>query len=57
MQQLNPSEISDLIKQRIDQLEVVSQATNEGTIVSVTDGIIRIPVSYTHLTLPTIAKV
>ncbi len=42
MQQLNPSEISDLIKQRIDQLAVVSQATNEGTIVSVTDGIIRI---------------
>jgi len=42
MQQLNPSEISDLIKQRIDQLEVASQATNEGTIVSVTDGIIRI---------------
>ena len=42
MQQLNPSEISDLIKQRIDQLDVVSQATNEGTIVSVTDGIIRI---------------
>ena len=32
MQQLNPSEISDLIKQRIDQLEVASQATNEGTI-------------------------
>ena len=24
MQQLNPSEISDLIKQRIDQLEAVS---------------------------------
>ncbi|MBT5487875.1 MAG: F0F1 ATP synthase subunit alpha [Halieaceae bacterium] len=42
MQQLNPSEISDLIKQRIDQVAVVSQATNEGTIVSVTDGIIRI---------------
>src|SRR5210317_1112522 len=42
MQQLNPSEISDLIKQRIDALEVTSQATNEGTIVSVTDGIIRI---------------
>ena len=31
-----------MIKQRIDQLEVISQATNEGTIVSVTDGIIRI---------------
>ena len=42
MQQLNPSEISDIIKQRISQLDVVSQATNEGTIVSVTDGIIRI---------------
>ena len=42
MQQLNASEISDLIKQRIDQVAVVSQATNEGTIVSVTDGIIRI---------------
>ena len=42
MQQLNPSEISDLIRQRIDALEVTSQATNEGTIVSVTDGIIRI---------------
>ena len=42
MQQLNPSEISDIIKQRISQLDVASQATNEGTIVSVTDGIIRI---------------
>ncbi len=42
MQQLNPSEISDIIRQRIDQLDVTSQATNEGTIVSVTDGIIRI---------------
>jgi F-type H+-transporting ATPase subunit alpha len=42
MQQLNPSEISDIIKQRIEQLDVSTQATNEGTIVSVTDGIIRI---------------
>jgi F-type H+-transporting ATPase subunit alpha len=42
MQQLNPSEISDIIKQRIDQLDVSSEARNEGTIVSVTDGIIRI---------------
>ena len=42
MQQLNPSEISDIIKQRIDQLDVTSEARNEGTIVSVTDGIIRI---------------
>src|SRR6056300_871287 len=42
MQQLNPSEISDIIRQRIDQLDVSSEARNEGTIVSVTDGIIRI---------------
>lgn len=42
MQQLNPSEISEIIKQRIDKLDVSVQAKNEGTIVSVADGIIRI---------------
>ena len=42
MQQLNPSEISDIIKQRIQKLDVTAQAQNEGTIVSVSDGIIRI---------------
>ena len=42
MQQLNPSEISDIIKGRIDNLNVSSEAQNEGTIVSVSDGIIRI---------------
>ena len=42
MQQLNPSEISEIIKQRIDSLEVSPEARNEGTIVSVSDGIIRI---------------
>ncbi|MFV8818891.1 F0F1 ATP synthase subunit alpha [Haliea sp. E17] len=42
MQQLNPSEISEIIKQRIEQLDVSSEARNEGTVVSVTDGIIRI---------------
>jgi len=42
MQQLNPSEISEIIKQRIDNLTVVTEAQNEGTVVSVTDGIIRI---------------
>ncbi len=42
MQQLNPSEISEIIKQRIDSLDVSAQAGNEGTIVSVSDGIIRI---------------
>ena len=42
MQQLNPSEISEIIKQRIESLDVSVQAKNEGTIVSVSDGIIRI---------------
>ncbi len=42
MQQLNPAEISEIIKQRIDQLDVATEAQNEGTIVSVSDGIIRI---------------
>ena len=40
--QLNSTEISDLIKQRIEQFDVVSEARNEGTIVAVSDGIIRV---------------
>ncbi|MFC4698773.1 F0F1 ATP synthase subunit alpha [Glaciecola siphonariae] len=40
--QLNSTEIAELIKKRIDQFEVVSEVRNEGTIVGVTDGIIRI---------------
>jgi len=42
MQQLNPSEISDLIKDRIESLDIASQPRNEGSIVSVSDGIIRV---------------
>jgi F-type H+-transporting ATPase subunit alpha len=42
MQQLNPSEISEIIKARIEQLDVSSEAQNEGTIVSVSDGIVLI---------------
>ena len=42
MQQLNPSEISDIIKSRIESLDVKAEAQNEGTIVSVSDGIVRI---------------
>ena len=42
MQQLNPSEISEIIKKRIEQLDVSSEAQNEGTIVSVADGIVLI---------------
>lgn len=40
--QLNSTEISELIKQRIEKFDVTSEARNEGTIVSVSDGIIRI---------------
>ncbi|AWL13437.1 H(+)-transporting two-sector ATPase [Saliniradius amylolyticus] len=40
--QLNSTEIAELIKQRIEKFDVVSEARNEGTIVGVTDGIIRI---------------
>ena len=40
MQQLNPSEISEIIKERIESLDVKADAQNEGTIVSVTDGIV-----------------
>jgi len=42
MQQLNPSEISDIIKSRIESLDVQAEAQNEGTIVGVSDGIVRI---------------
>ncbi|WP_286240632.1 F0F1 ATP synthase subunit alpha [Neptuniibacter halophilus] len=42
MQQLNPSEISEILKKRIDTLDVTSEARNEGTVVSVSDGIITI---------------
>ena len=40
--QLNSTEIAELIKKRIEKFDVVSEARNEGTIVGVTDGIIRI---------------
>jgi F-type H+-transporting ATPase subunit alpha len=40
--QLNASEISELIKQRIQNFEAVTEARTEGTVVSVTDGIVRI---------------
>lgn len=40
--QLNPAEISELIKKRIADFESVAEARTEGTVVSVTDGIVRI---------------
>ncbi len=42
MQQLNPSEISEIIKKRIESLNVTADARTEGTIVSVSDGIVLI---------------
>ena len=39
---LNSTEISELIKERIAQFNVMSNAHNEGTIISVSDGILRI---------------
>ncbi len=40
--QLNPSEISELIKNRIGDFEAAAEARTEGTIVSLNDGIARI---------------
>jgi F-type H+/Na+-transporting ATPase subunit alpha len=40
--QLNPSEISELIKSRIQNLDAGAQIRTQGTVVSVTDGICRI---------------
>jgi F-type H+/Na+-transporting ATPase subunit alpha len=42
MQTLNPSEISELIKGRIEKVKLAAEARNEGTIVSVSDGIVRV---------------
>ncbi len=40
--QLNPSEISDLIKKKIENFDAQLEAHSEGTVVSVTDGIVRV---------------
>ena len=40
--QLNPTEISDLIKKRIEGFDSDAEARTEGTIVSIMDGIVRI---------------
>ena len=39
---LNPSEISDLIKKKIENFDAQIEAHSEGTVVSVTDGIVRV---------------
>ncbi len=40
--QLNPSEISELIKKRIENFDAEAEARTEGTIVALGDGIIRV---------------
>ena len=40
--QLNPSEISELLKQRIESMGLNTNLRTEGTVVSVTDGICRV---------------
>ncbi len=40
--QLNPTEISELIKKRIENFDAIAEARTEGTVVAVTDGIVRI---------------
>jgi F-type H+-transporting ATPase subunit alpha len=40
--QLNPSEISELIKTRIEKVKLAAEARNEGSVTSVSDGIVRI---------------
>ena len=40
--QLNPSEISELIKSRIQGIGGTAEVRNQGTVISVTDGICRI---------------
>ena len=42
MQTLNPSEISELIKTRIEKVKLAAESRNEGTVTSVSDGIVRI---------------
>ncbi|WP_374357904.1 F0F1 ATP synthase subunit alpha [Thermomonas sp.] len=39
---LNPSEISELIKTRIEKVKLSAEARNEGTVTSVSDGIVRV---------------
>ena len=41
MEDLNPSEISKIIKDRINKLDVSAEESNEGTIVFLADGIAR----------------
>ena len=55
---ISATEISELIKKKIDDLNVETEARTEGTVVSLTDGIARmprkviIPIQPTHCVSP-----
>src|SRR5512141_381460 len=40
--QINPAEISELIKSKIQNLQVAAEKRTEGSVISVTDGICRV---------------
>ena len=40
--QINPAEISDLLKAKIENLNTKTEARTRGTVISVTDGIVRV---------------
>ncbi len=40
--QLNPSEISELIKSKIQHLDTAAEVRTQGTVVSISDGICRV---------------
>lgn len=42
VKQLSPTEISDLIKQRIEHFNIKPEVRSEGTVVSVKDGVVRL---------------
>ncbi|MCH9664433.1 MAG: F0F1 ATP synthase subunit alpha [Gammaproteobacteria bacterium] len=42
MQKINSTEISDIVRKKIQDLSLTSEATSEGTIVSVADGILKV---------------
>ena len=57
--EINPSEVTKILKEQIKNFGEKTEVTEVGQVLSVGDGIARIygldnvPVSYTHLTLPT----
>ena len=53
--QLNPAEISELIKSRIEGLAASADIRNQGTVVSVADGITRIHATMLSANPPALA--